>query len=658
MKMKKSMFMILLTMFAVFLGTLSYPKEVEAAKKAYYKIKGQTITVSAKKNSDITFALESALKAARDKATDKKQMTVVVQKGTYKINEKGLHIYSNTILDLSEGVTLKYSGKKSHPMLITGTNGSYKGRSNYNASTKCKGYKGFKNIKIKGGTWISKKSNTSNIMRLFHAKNITLEGVTFSGGGGVHQVEVAAINGFYVKNCTFKNMYTGNQKKSRKLEALQMDVPCSNAVYPDVYEDGTVMKNVEIVGCVFSDVPRGVGSHTLLNGAYFTNVVISNNTFENVAEEAIVGLNYKNCEIKDNTIKDCGGGILFQFFKATPNSILTTIFDGKKAYKGKICHNANTVISGNSITTKYSKSCDEVQGIKVYGLNVTKASKGRDAKKIPKKNYYISGVTVENNVITTAGYGIHMMDTRNSVVRNNTIIGKGVSSSDPKKAKYDGILVENYAKNTSVTGNVIDNMPRNGIFVQTSAYVSSIENNQISNCSRSGINFNANSGTTSDVTDNIIKNCDANGIILTTSCNVMNIVNNSISLEEANSGISITSSSAGKISFNTITNTSASTGIIDSGIKLTTKAAVSEISNNKIVASDSSKNAAGNGILVYSNSTVTGAVRDNEIGRVEKYGVSVVSNSVIVGEITGNTVVEANADVHVDKTSKTEGKLE
>lgn len=627
----------MLTMILV--GVLGYSKETEAAKKPLYKVKGQTITVQAKNNTDITEALDAALKEARDKATSSKKMTVVVPKGTYKINQKGLHIYSNTTLDLSKGVTLKYSGKKSHPMLSTGINGKYKGSSNYNSSKKCKGYNGFKNITIKGGKFVNKTSNTSTTIRLFHAKNIKLEGVTFSGGGGVHQLEVVAINGFYVKNCTFKDYGDYSAKNTRKQEAIQMDIPCSEKVYPDVYQDGTVMKNVEITGCTFKNVPRGVGSHTLLNGAYFTNVKICNNTFENVAEEAIVGLNYINCEIKNNTITNCGAGILVQFFKATPESICTTTFDGKKAYKGKIQHNAKTVISDNVITTKYSSTCDEIQGIKVYGLNFTETKKGRDGKTIPKGNYYISGVTVENNIITTAGYGIHMMDTRDCVVRNNTITGKGVSSKDSNKAKYDGILVENYAQNTSVTNNTITNMPRNGIFVQETAVLSALENNVISNCDRSGINFYMKSGTTSDVTKNTITNCSANGILLSGQCSVPNIVDNTISLEEANAGIAVfDSSTVGKISNNAITNTSSSGAVIDSGIKLTTKAVVGEISDNKITASNGTSNVAGNGILIYSDSTISGSIKSNEIGAVEKTAISVSTNAKVGESIEANTI--------------------
>lgn len=626
-------------LFLVLLGVFVNPSETQAAKKELYKVSGQKITVIAKNKSDITEALDAALKEAGNKATTSKKYTVIVPKGTYKINEKGLHIYSNTTLDLSAGVTLKYSGEKSHPMLSTGINGKYKGKSDYNNSSACKGYKGFKNIRIIGGKFVNTKSNTSTTMRLFHATNITLEGVTFSGGGGVHQLEVAAINGFYVKNCTFKDFGNYSESYTKKQEALQMDNPCSQAVYPNVYEDGTVMKNVEITGCKFSNVPRGVGSHTLLNGAYNENIKINNNTFKNVAEECIIALNYVDCEIKNNKITNCGAGILVQFFKATPESICTTVFDGKKAYTGNIQHDAKTVISGNTITTKYYKTCDEVQGIKVYGLNFTTSKKGRDGKKIPAGNYYISGVTVENNKITTAGYGIHMMDTRDCVVRNNTITGKNVSSKDSKKEKYDGILVENYAKNVSVTNNVIKNMKRNGIFVQQSAYLSALEDNQITGCKRSGINFYMKSGTDCDIQNNTIKNCSANGILISDKCKILNITSNDISLSEAKAGIAvINEGSVGEIKSNNIKNISTNGKLIESGIKMNNKAVVKEISNNKITAKSTDKNVSGNGILVYDNSKVSENIKNNTIGKVKNVGISISTNSTVSKSITENTI--------------------
>ena len=499
---------------------------VEAAEEAY-TVKGQTYTVNVKSGADISDNVDDTLKAARDAATSAEPITVVIPKGSYKLTET-LHIYSNTTLD-ARGVTLTYSGSEDNTMLMSGTNGAYGGYDDYNSSKACAGYKGFENITVKGGTWKSKTSNTSTILRFSHGKNITLDGVTVSGGGCTHQVEVAAIDGFYVKNCTFKDF--GDKKANEKQEALQLDVVVSENGFRGVYQDGTLMKNVEVTGCTFDNVPRGVGSHTLQVGGFFKNVKINNNTFVDVWEEAVTALNYVDCEIKDNTITNCGGGVLVQYFKATPETIYTTIFDGKKDYKGEDIHDANTVVSGNVITTKYVASCDEIQGVKVYGLNVTTDMKGGDGKKIPQGHYYISNVTVENNTITTAGNGIHLMDAKDCVVRNNKITQKSVSSSDPNRAGYDGIFVEKNVSGTSVTGNSVKNMKGDGIFVQESAYVTSLSANTISGCGRYGINFFQKSGTTEDIVLNNITNCKSGGVMISTSCKITNITNNVISLK-------------------------------------------------------------------------------------------------------------------------------
>lgn len=104
-----------------------------------------------------------------------------------------------------------------------------------------------------------------------HATNVKISGVTLSGGGCAHQMEVCAIDGFTVDGCVFKDMeavYDGVDKQ----EALQLDIPCSEDVFLNAYQDGTVMKNVTIKNCTFSNVPRGLGSHTALLGAYHENI--------------------------------------------------------------------------------------------------------------------------------------------------------------------------------------------------------------------------------------------------------------------------------------------------------------------------------------------------------------------------------------------------
>jgi len=656
--MKKFLMYFMLVLMLVVGLTAGTQEEAEAKSTAYTK-KGTTLTVKVKKGKDITDNLDDTLKAARDLATKKKPVKVVVPKGTYKISGV-LHIYSNTTLDV-RGVTLKYSGKGKNTMLMSGTNGKYKGQKDYNRSKKCAGYKGFENITVKGGTWISTTKNTSTILRFAHAKNVTLDGVTLSGGGCTHQIEVAAIDGFYVKDCTFKNF--GNKKSKDKQEALQLDIACAESGFRGVYLDGTPMKNVEVTGCTFSNVPRGVGSHTLLVGAYFDNVKINNNTFTKVWEEAIVGLNYVNCEIKDNKIKNCGAGILVQYFKATPESIYTTIFNGKKAYKGKEIHDANTVISGNTITTKYNAAgnkviADEVQGIKVYGFDVTKKMKGGDKKVIPKKNYYISGVTIEDNKITTAGFGIHLMDVKDSVVKNNTITQKNVNKSDKNKNGYDGIFVEKDSDITEVTSNTVKSMKADGIFVQIDSSVDTISDNKISSVGRHGISL-FDGCTVTDMTNNKITNATDNGIMLSTNCDVTNMKDNTLELKKSKTAINVFKSKAENIENNTITVTAKTP--LTFGMKVTDSSTVTNIVGNKMTAKNNAT-FAKTGILVDSKSTISNDFKGNTIGKISGIAIKVVNTST-VKNIDGNIMTTtdkanvANVAILVESKSSVTGAI-
>ena len=256
-------------------------------------ITDSVITLTVKNGTDITTELNTALKAARDMADQTDSIiTVTVPSGSYTLSSTA-RIFSNTTLNL-KGVTLTCADNGKFNMIISGTPGSYKDQTNYNKSDLCTRYDGFKNITINGGTLIGNSENTSSMIRLFHATNVNLSGITLSGGGCVHQMEVCAINGFYVKNCTFKNngRETGVTNAHVNQEALQLDTPCKEAAFPGVVQDGTTMKNVEITGCKFQNVIRGIGSHTLLLGAYHENIKINNNTFNNVMEECIIGLNY------------------------------------------------------------------------------------------------------------------------------------------------------------------------------------------------------------------------------------------------------------------------------------------------------------------------------------------------------------------------------
>ena len=610
----------LMIMCAVPQANISIPlcTQITAEAKA-----SPVIKLKVKNGAKIGAALNKALLDASKKAAKQKTtVTVKLPKGTY-ILDQTLHMYSNTTLDVT-GCTIK-SDKTFHNLLMLGTNGRYKGVDDFNSSSQAKGYSSCANVKIKGGTWVGNNKNKATLFRLAHAKNVTLEGMTIKGGNySSHQVETAAINGLYIKKCTFKDYKPINYLGKGHYECIQIDIPCSSKAYKCCYLDGTPSKNIEITGCKFTNVSRGLGTHSMLVGAYHKNIKITDNTFTNVQEEAIVALNYINCTIARNKITNAGGGILFENAKFAGSgskieSMYTTIFDGKKAYNKSIVYDTNSTISDNTITIAYSKECDRIQGIRVHGLSVDKTCKGGDNKKIAKKNYYISGVTVKNNKITTAGYGIFIDDARNTTVTNNTITQKNVSSKDSCKDKYDGIFLSSGCRSITLENNKISGFKRNGIFVMTSSAAGKIKGNTISSCGKNGIYFYDNSSG-GNVASNIIKNCTEHGIVLNSDCKVTSISANEI------------------------------TTVGGSGVYINQKSSVSgAVSGNKIT------DCAGSGVVLNNTSTV-GSITSNTVSQTGKYGIF-LNGSEVTGSIDENTVAFTQYGINIHGGSKVGGVI-
>lgn len=584
------------------------------------------INVSVTAGSDISNDVNDALETAASVGTAEAPATVVIPAGSYTIS-KPLYLDSNIILKM-EGVTLTYKGSDKNNLIVTG-------KTERNLTSANAGYNGYSNITIIGGTLISPKSNTGSMVKIAHAKNVTVNGLTLSGGGCAHQMEVCAIDGFQVIGCTFKDMkaeYDGDDKQ----EALQLDVPCAEEIYLNTYQDGTMMKNVTISNCMFSNVPRGVGTHTSLLGAYHENIVIKNNTFKDLDEEAIIGLNYYNCTITDNIINNCGGGILFQYFKANPEqTIYSSVSDG--SYTSAIRYDAKTVISNNKITTKYNKNCDEIQGIKVYGNKLTKAKKGADGKKIPTGEYYISGVTVSGNTITTAGHGIHLSDAKKCTVTDNVITGKGFSSSDANRKKYDGIFFNDYSTDVIIRNNNIQSMARHGIFGMNGSGAEVIETNTIANCGEDGIGLYNNCAMSGDIKGNAITAPGGVGVMVSTKSKVKNIASNTIK-KSKDTGITVYKNCTitGDISGNTIVDTAEKSH----GMSITTSSKVKGKIANNTIKKASKKYSGTQGILVYNKSAVVGAITGNTIDKTVKNNISVTTGSK-VGDITKNTLKNA-----------------
>ena len=368
--------------------------------------------------------MEEALAAAKKNASKSKPYTINIPSGTYNL-KSALHIFSNTKLHLEDDTVLVKKFESSN-MIKLGV------KEEVNT-----GYSGYYNITIEGGTWDCNYTGTSCIMRFAHCNNITLRNTTLKNQKDAHHMELAGASNFYIYNCTF----TGYKKTSGgDGEAIQID-PIHNTTHFPAYEkyDDTPCKNVSVTNCTFKDIYAGVGTRSGVIGSYFTNINISNNTFENVRDKAICAFNYRYSKIQNNKINGSTIGIIFEYYPAS--NLLGKLYmpNSSKASK-KIITSTNCTISGNSMVVSNVTGRNNSCGIAVYGGTISKDY----SKKVNlmQGNYFVEGLNVNRNTITsnhksTKGMILTFVNksyiTNNYMTSNVNSAANGIAMSSSKK---------------------------------------------------------------------------------------------------------------------------------------------------------------------------------------------------------------------------------
>lgn len=491
--------LVVLLLLTTIVTVIPCIQSVNAAAKKQFTVSGKVIKPVVKKGKDISKNVNAALKEANKRARSNKIYTVKIPKGTYYISES-LKIKSNTVLDAS-GCTIK-AKKGSFNMIATGSSED---------NLKASGYNAYKNITIKGGTWINSKYNTASGIRLCRGTNIVLKKIDMSHGSEKHMVEMAAVQKVKITDCHFHD--SDVKDSSHKCEAVQIDICANSGAFSSIKYDGTPCKNITIDGNTFENLSRGIGTHSMLLNNYIDNVKISNNRFLNITQEAIACVNYVNSLISDNTMENVGGGVLFHYSKTSNDSIYASINNGKTPYQAPFCTNADSVIENNKIETRYHKRCDKNVGIELYGRNFTQAAVGADKGTIPAADYYVSGVTVRNNEIHASGYGINLNDAKNNEIVGNTIIGGNYDTQDPLNGTYNGIRVSTGSTGNAINDNQISDIRQTGILVYDHSSATTINGNTVTNCSAFGIRLNNNCSVTQSLKNNTITGCPQGAIV-------------------------------------------------------------------------------------------------------------------------------------------------
>ena len=517
-------------------------------------------------------AIQAALDEAAENATSSNPYKIVVPAGEYTVTYS-LKISSNTYLYAQGCVFTHVSGRVDNMIRIGYSSDSTDGYA-------------YANITIDGGTW-DENGNSNTIIKLAHAKTVTVKNATFSNTYNAHIMEVAGVNGLTVSNCTFSDQeLVGTDSATLQYEAIQLDILVKGHFSGYTYED-LATKNVTIENCTFDNVPRGIGSHTTVLNNPIDGLTITGNTFTNISSCPIHLINVKNCTISNNTLTSVPRGIYIYSYQLNGtylSSILEDLggIDSSTSNSYKTPTDANIVISGNTITISGEDSYKEYTqaGIFVSGLELTSASSTTARGTIPKGNYYITGVTISNNTIKTTGHGIRLLDTYDASVTGNTITYNGSSSG-----KFYGASLGEECSGCSIKSNTISGFYR-GVYVGDGSSASEVSSNTIKKVSNNAIMVE--SATVSKIKSNVISSTDKIGIYVYNSAKVTYIKSNTIS-SPGSYGISVEkSSTASYIQKNTITSPG------KHGIMVKSSSKVKEITSNTI------KNGSKRGINIAS----------------------------------------------------------
>lgn len=487
--------------------TVSYYDSVsdgETDQDGYYIVKASTVG-----------ELQTALAVANANATAEKPYKVVVKPSdsTYVIDTP-IVLYGNTYL-YARGATFKQRAGTENNMIRSGD------------SDNVIGYY-YKNIVIDGGVW-DENNNKNTLIKIAQAKTVTIKNATFKNVKQGHLMEVAGVNGLSISKCTFQNQVLSTNASVKPYEAIQVDILVNGHMRGYRYQD-LANENITITDCTFDNVPRGVGSHTTVLNNPIKGLTISNNTFKNIKSCAIHVMNVINCTVSNNKIESAPRGIAIlgaiyndhdTYLAKTLSSQGNTTSSTPNTYKKPasdmkiIIENNNIKIAGKDPYATYERS-----GIWVNGCIAETAPKNSAGEKLPKGDYYVSGVTIKGNKVQGNSHGIKLVNVRRSKVMNNNLSFNGSIG----KTNYYGVVVKMKASNASISKNSIKKY-LNGIYVQE-AGADSITSNTIKSVKKYGISIER--STTSKISGNTMNAVPRNGIHIWDKSKVKKIVNNKV----------------------------------------------------------------------------------------------------------------------------------
>lgn len=231
--------------------------------------------------------------------------TLTLLPGTYTL-PMTVYVPSNTTIVLSSGTTLlkttrtctsRVSASSSMFMLVNPSQGRVRDAVG--------GYDGAHDISILGagdGTSVIDLNRRRNALGIIagHNQRVLVQGIRFQNMNNNHFIEMDANADSVIADNEFLRATASTR---RSAEAINLDTPDwlthgFSAIWSN--HDGTANLRVTIAGNVFADMMRGVGTHNFTGGQYHTGIVVRDNVFRNMRNDAMRVMNWKDSAIVGN----------------------------------------------------------------------------------------------------------------------------------------------------------------------------------------------------------------------------------------------------------------------------------------------------------------------------------------------------------------------
>ncbi|MBE5936941.1 MAG: hypothetical protein E7265_02805 [Lachnospiraceae bacterium] len=248
--------------------------------------------------------------------------TLTVETGDYSITNT-LYVPSNVTVNFQHGVNIRkgtYTGLSETVLAPSISLFQFVPPSLSATPGAVGGYNGSHDIQFIGQGTVNMDllfyTNATAIV-MGHNRNILVQGINFHNYLGHHFIELDASQNVTIQGCTFSGSSFTSSANSGK-EAINIDIPDKNTGgFTQIWTnyDRTANDTIIIKNNIFLNTLRAIGTHKYSVSAvdnvtqiYHTNVQILDNTINNTNSYAIRSMNWKDCIIKGNTIKNVNSG--------------------------------------------------------------------------------------------------------------------------------------------------------------------------------------------------------------------------------------------------------------------------------------------------------------------------------------------------------------